>query len=247
MSEGGVGGFVSLIGAGPGHPDHLTLRGAAALARADVVVYDALLEASFVERFPPGAAQHFVGKRCGKHSSTQDEINALLIAEAKLGRRVARLKGGDAGIFGRLGDELAALRAAAIPYEIIPGVSALTAGAAGAGFPLTLRGIAREVLIINGQDIRRPGYDFRPLVSFHGTVVVFMAAAILSTLAQGLLTAGEDPSLPLAFVEGAGTASQHVTFSTVGEAAQGKVLRKTDKPGIIYIGHVASQAGLASP
>lgn len=247
MSEGGDVGFVSLIGAGPGHPEYLTLRGAAALARAQVVVYDALLEASFVERFPPGAARHFVGKRCGKHSSTQNEINALLIAQAKLGRRVARLKGGDAGIFGRLGDELAALREAAIPFEIIPGVSALTAGAAEAGFPLTLRGIAREVLIVNGQDLRRPSYDFRPLVSFHGTLVVFMGAAMLSTLAQGLLAAGADPALPLAFVEGAGTANQHVASSTVGETAQGKVSRKTDKPGIIYVGHVAALAGVTSP
>jgi uroporphyrin-III C-methyltransferase len=225
----------------------LTLRGAAALARADVVVYDALLEPSFCERFPPGATQHFVGKRCGKHSSTQNEINALLIGEAKRGRRVARLKGGDAGIFGRLGDELAALCEAAIPFEIIPGVSALTAGAAAAGFPLTLRGIAREILIVNGQDMGQPSYDFLPLVSFHGTLVIFMGAALLSTLALGLLTSGADPALPLAFVEGAGTASQHVALSSLGEAARGKVSRKTDKPGIIYIGHVAVSGRLASP
>jgi uroporphyrin-III C-methyltransferase len=246
-SHDGVIGFVSLIGAGPGNPDNLTLRGAAALARAEVVVYDALLEPSFREYFPAGAEQHFVGKRCGKHSSTQDEINALLVAQAKRGRRVARLKGGDAGIFGRLGEELSALRAAGVPFEVVPGVSALTAGAAAAGFPLTLRGTAREVLIVNGHDMHRPGYDFRPLRDFDGTLVIFMGAAMLSTLARGLLGAGANPAAPLAFVEGVATAGEHVAFSTLGEAAQGKVSRKTDKPGIIYVGRVAASDRAASP
>jgi uroporphyrin-III C-methyltransferase len=233
-------GFVSLVGAGPGHPDYLTLRGAAALARAHVVVYDALLDPSFRDHFPASAEAHFVGKRCGNHSVTQAEIDDRLVAEARRGRRVVRLKGGDPGIFGRLGDELTALRAAGIPYEIIPGVSSLTAGAALAGFPLTLRGSVGEILIINGHDLGKPDYDFRPLAVFAGTVVVFMGAAALATLVAGLLAAGAAAERPLALVEGASMADQHIVAATLGEVAQGKVARKTDKPGIIYVGQVAA-------
>jgi len=233
-------GFVSLVGAGPGHPDYLTLRGAAALARAEVVVYDALLDPSFRDRFPTAAEAHFVGKRCGRHSATQAEINDRLVAEARRGRRVVRLKGGDPGIFGRLGDELSALRQAGIPYEIIPGVSSLTAGAALAGFPLTLRGTASEILIVNGHDLGKPDYDFRSLAAFAGTVVVFMGAAALSTLAAGLLGAGAARDRPLVLVEGASMADQRIVGATLREVAEGKVERKTDKPGIIYVGRVAA-------
>jgi uroporphyrin-III C-methyltransferase len=236
--QAGVG-FVSLVGAGPGHPDHLTLRGAAALARAEVVVYDALLDPSFRDRFPVGAGEHFVGKRCGHHGATQVEINALLVSEARRGRRVVRLKGGDPGIFGRLGDELSALRAANIRYEIIPGVSALTAGAALAGFPLTLRGTASEILVINGHDLGKPDYDFRPLAAFAGTLVVFMGAATFSTLAAGLLAAGAAHDRPVTLVEGASMADQRIVAATLLEVAEGEVARETDKPGIIYIGQVA--------
>jgi uroporphyrin-III C-methyltransferase len=235
-------GFVSLVGAGPGHPDHLTLRGAAALARAEVVVYDALLDPSFGERFPIGAETRFMGKRSGCHSATQAEINALLVSEARRGRRVVRLKGGDPGIFGRLGDELSELRAAGIPHEIIPGVSALTAGAAAAGFSLTLRGTASEVLIINGHDLRRPDYDFRPLAAFPGTLVVFMGAAVLSTLAAGLLAAGAANDRPITLVEGVSMDDQRIVAATLTEVSEGKVGRETDKPGIIYVGSVAELA-----
>jgi len=240
VTEPSNSGFVSLVGAGPGHPDYLTLRGATALARAEVIVYDALLDPSFRDRFPASAKAHFVGKRCGHHSATQAEINALLVSEARRGRRVVRLKGGDPGIFGRLGDELSALIEAGIPHEIIPGVSALTAGAALAGFPLTLRGTACEILIINGHDIGKPDYDFRPLAAFAGTLVVFMGAAALSTLAAGMLAAGAAQDRPVTLVEGASMADQRIVRATLTEAAEGRVVRKTDKPGIIYVGQVAA-------
>ncbi|MGO9291973.1 MAG: uroporphyrinogen-III C-methyltransferase, partial [Polyangia bacterium] len=140
-------GFVSLVGAGPGHPDYLTVKGARVLAQAEVIVYDALISDEFRTLFPANSEIHFVGKRCGKHSTSQEEICALLVNGARRGKRVVRLKGGDTGLFSRAGEEILALRAAGVSFEIIPGVSSVFAGAAAALFSPTHRGLSNRLVV----------------------------------------------------------------------------------------------------
>ena len=145
-------GMVYLVGAGPGDPELLTLKGQRLLARADTIVYDALVDPRVLDVCQPSAARVYVGKRRGCHSRPQEEINALLIAEARAGRTVVRLKGGDPFIFGRGGEEATALVDAGIRFEVVPGVSAGTAVPASAGIPLTHRGVTAEVVFLAGHD-----------------------------------------------------------------------------------------------
>jgi len=238
-------GFVSLVGAGPGHPDYLTIKGARVLAAAEVIVYDALISQEFLTLFPKDAEVHFVGKRAGLHSATQDQICALLLDAAQRGKRVVRLKGGDPGLFSREGEELQALRDADIPFEIIPGVSSLFAGAAVAGFSLTLRGISNRVVVFDGHALKHEDFDFRPLLAHQGTTVVLMGSREIERLARGLMSVGASPDLPIALVESATFSDQHVTLSSLEAAAQGALLPVTDGPGIIYVGRAVAPAAAA--
>jgi uroporphyrin-III C-methyltransferase len=183
-----------------------------------------------------------VGKRCGKHSTTQEDISALLVDGARRGKRVVRLKGGDPGLFSRAGEEIRALRAADIPFEIVPGVSSLVAGAAMANFALTVRGLSNRVVLFDGHALRHDEFDFRPLLAHQGTTVVLMGSREIKRLAQGLIGVGAEPDLPIALVEGATFPDQHVSVSTLAEAAAGKMVPVGDGPGIIYIGRVVALA-----
>lgn len=236
-------GKVYLVGAGPGDPDFLTVAGARVLATAEVIVRDALLSPAFEALFPPGATVHFAGKRCGNHALAQDEIHALLIQAARFGKRVVRLQGGDPSLFGRLGEELAALRAAGIPFEVIPGVSSFTAGAARAGFPLTFRGIASQVRLVDGHALDGGDFDFPSLAASGGTLVFFMAAGKIAPLVEGLLTAGMDPGTPIALVESATCPEERVSLSTLAEARQTGLARVGEGPGIVYVGPVVGRPG----
>ena len=244
MSDGETG-FVFLVGAGPGHPDYLTLKGARLLAEAEVVVYDALICREFLALFPANAELHFVGKRCGKHSVSQGQISALLVSAAQRGKRVVRLKGGDPGLFSRAGEEILALRAAKVPFEIVPGVSSLFAGAAAAGFSPTHRGLSNRMVVIDGHALRREppnGFDFRPLLGHQGTTVVLMGSRQVEQLAAGLLEAGAAPELPIALVENATFPDQQVAVSSLAEAASGALQPQTDGPGILYVGAAVALA-----
>ena len=194
-------GFVSLVGAGPGCPDLITLRGLKALAAAEVILYDALLDPAYAEYFPRQALALSVGKRCGKARVEQSGIHRLMIGHALCGRRVVRLKGGDPLIFGRGGEEAQALEAAGIPFEVIPGVSALQAGAAGAGFPLTYRGVSRRITVLEGHHLPETPAAWRNLVASDGTIAVYMGTRTIQALSQSLLEHGAAPTLPVALVE----------------------------------------------
>lgn len=235
-----MSGLVSLVGAGPGHPDYLTLKGARLLAHADVIVRDGLISNDFARLFAPDAEIRYVGKRCGRHSANQDEIIALLIDRARQGKRVVRLKGGDPGLFSRGGEEIEALRAAAVPFEIVPGVSSLFAGAAAAGFSLTRRGVANRVLVVDGHDVRQGDFDFHALVARDTTTAVLMGSRHLERLAAGMIAAGGRPNLPMTLVESATFSEQRVSVSTLALAAEGAVRPAGDGPGIIYVGPVTS-------
>lgn len=229
-------GFVSLIGAGPGHPDLITVRGLRALEAAEVVLYDALLDPSFAALFPAGALAIPVGKRCGAAGVAQADIHRLMVQHARAGRRVARLKGGDPLIFGRGGEEALALEAAGIPFEVIPGVSALQGAAAGAGFPLTHREVSRRITILEGHHLPETEAAWRDLAASGGTIAVYMGTRTLQALARELLDHGAPPTLPVALVEQAQCPGQTSTFSTLAHAAAGALRPATPGPGILFLG-----------
>ncbi|EMY77457.1 uroporphyrinogen-III C-methyltransferase [Leptospira weilii serovar Ranarum str. ICFT] len=231
-------GKVYLVGAGPGNPEDLTLRAYRILTKAEVILYDALLDPSFLEIFPKDAIVHYVGKRSGAHSATQEEINALLLSYALSGKSVVRLKGGDPFVFGRGGEELITLINHNIEYEIVPGVSSLNAGSSFAGFPLTHRGLSRQVLIMDGHTVLNEETDWEWFAKFKGTIALFMGTSSLPKIANLLLQYGSDADLPVALVENASLENFNIQICTLKEAADSYLEKKTKGPGIIYIGKV---------
>ncbi len=230
---------VFLVGAGPGDPQYLTLRGLEALRQAEVILVDALLESSFAAYFPPEALVLDVGKREGHWSATQAEIHALMLHHARVGRRVVRLKGGDPLVFGRGGEEAQALAEAGIHFEIVPGVSAVQAAAAAAGVPLTHRGLARSLTLVEGQhpELLR---DTLPLLAAGGTVAVYMGVRKLQELAWTLLEAGAPPDLPFLLVERALRPGQVCQPTTLALAAAGALGPRTPGPGLLLLGRALS-------
>ncbi|MCH1912955.1 uroporphyrinogen-III C-methyltransferase [Leptospira noguchii] len=231
-------GKVYLVGAGPGNPEDLTLRAYRILTKAEVILYDALLDPSFLEIFPKSAIVHYVGKRSGAHSATQEEINQLLLSYAFSGKNVVRLKGGDPFVFGRGGEELIALVNHNIEYEIVPGVSSLNAGSSFAGFPLTHRGLSRQVLIMDGHTVLNEDTDWEWFAKFQGTIALFMGTSSLPKIADLLLKHGGSADLPVALVENASLENFNIQICTLKEAANSYLEKKTKGPGIIYIGKV---------
>jgi uroporphyrin-III C-methyltransferase len=197
-------GFVWLVGAGPGDPDLITVKGARAIATADALVYDRLIHPDVLAS-NPGAARYDVGKRDGSSTSpTQDAINDLLIDLGRKGLRVARVKGGDPFVFGRGGEEALALRAANIPFEVVPGVPAGTAVPASADIPVTHRGVSASVTFVtaNSDPARtNPPVDWKAIARLRGTIVIFMGARTLGSVVETLLREGMDPHLPVAAIQ----------------------------------------------
>ncbi|PJZ71164.1 uroporphyrinogen-III C-methyltransferase [Leptospira perolatii] len=231
-------GKVYLVGAGPGNPDLLTVRGLRILQSAEVILYDALLDPGFLELFPENAIAHYVGKRAGQHSATQEEIHELLISYAIQGKTVVRLKGGDPFLFGRGGEEVIALRKKNIPYEIVPGLSSLTGGSSGSGIPLTHRGISRQVLIMDGHTVLLEDTDWEWYAKFKGTIVLFMGTSSIQRIAVHLIENGAPFDLPVALVENASLSNQSVQISSLKKVASQGLAKITKGPGIIYIGAV---------
>jgi len=232
-------GFVSLVGAGPGHPDFLTLKGLRRLEQAEVILADALLDPAFRALYPRAAEVVEVGKRCGRESLSQERINALLVEHGLRGRRVLRLKGGDPLIYGRGFEEAQALAAAGLPFEIIPGVSALQAGAAAAGISLTHRGLTDEIRVLEGHHLLERERDWASLAQPGPTLALFMATRQIAAIAARLLASGAPEKLPVVLVERAGWPEQSVTRSTLGFAAEGRLHPRTEGPGILYLGPAA--------
>jgi len=236
-------GKIWIVGAGPGSADLLTMRAVAILRAAEVVLHDDLVSAEVLALCPPSAQVINVGKRCGQHGRSQDEINSLMIFHARQARVVARLKSGDPAIFGRLGEELDALRAAAIDFEIVPGVTAVAAAAAAAGLTLTDRRAASALVFLTGhsagvQSLRRTAFDLDK-----SSYAVYMPGPDYEKTATELMEMGIAPATPCALISHAGRNSQKVYFTTVGS------LRQTlgiPAPAILIVGRVATRAGLIS-
>ena len=232
-------GFVSLVGAGPGDPDLLTRRALDRLARADLVLDDALVSADLRE-LAPRAHRFFVGKRAGRHSIEQEAIHGLMIRAARRGSRVVRLKCGDPFVLGRGGEEGLALAAAGIPFEVVPGVSSAIAGPALAGIPVTHRGISAGFVVVSGHSPTAYQPVLSGLAPACATVVVLMGLRQRAAISADLISRGWSPSLPAAIVLAAGTPHQSTWIGTLAEL--GTPPLDPESPGVLVIGEVVSLA-----
>ncbi|KRQ98151.1 uroporphyrinogen-III C-methyltransferase [Bradyrhizobium valentinum] len=215
--------LVSFVSAGPGDPELLTLKAAACLRAADVVLYDDLASGAILDHARPGANLVAVGKRAGRPSAKQEHVNRLLIDYAAAGARVVRLKSGDAGIFGRLEEEIEALRAAGIGYEIIPGVTSACVAAAHAGIPLTRRHTSRRVQFVTGADVAGQlpaNLNWAALADPESTTVVYMGKRTFPALAAKLIEHGMAPDTAALFAESLGHAEQRLVRTTIAKLAE---------------------------
>ena len=234
-------GHVVFVGAGPGDPELITLRGWRELKEAEVVLYDSLVDDRLLDGLDAELVP--VGKRCGRHSVPQEKITEMLVHYAFKGKRVVRLKGGDPTVFGRTGEEALALAAAGISFEIVPGISSALAAPAFAGIPVTHRGIADSVCIVSAhrQDDRN---DFSiPPYSPRRTLVLLMAARTATAWLEQLRSRGYPSTLPLAFVTAATTPQQTVHVTTIEEAMDSGVTAELRSPAMAVIGHVVTLRG----
>lgn len=240
-------GEVWLVGAGPGDPELLTLKALKALQAADVVVHDRLTPPAILELANPLAGLIDVGKRKSRHTLPQDDINTLLVALSKDGKRVVRLKGGDPFVFGRGGEELQVLRAAGVPTHVVPGVTSALAAAAGAGAPLTHRTMAQAVTFVTGHAARgeEPDLDWPALGRGNETVVVYMGLSTAPLIASRLIEAGRQPSTPVLVVESASLPDERRLLTNLAEL--GGSVEGLDGPAILMIGEVAALADVEVP
>jgi uroporphyrin-III C-methyltransferase len=233
-------GHVWLVGAGPGDPGQLTLAAVAALAQADALVHDDLIDPAILA-MAPGAARFFAGKRGGRPSSAQEDITAQLIALAQAGRRVVRLKGGDPYVFGRGGEEALALAEAGIPFRVIPGVTAGLASLASAAIPATMRGINHAVVLATGHGAAEAGgLDWNALARLNQPIIFYMALRRLDDIASALLSAGMAPGTPAAAVESGTLPGQRVVVATLATLVVRIQEAKIVSPAIIVIGGVVA-------
>lgn len=232
-------GFVSFVGAGPGDPELLTVKAVARLDEADAILFDDLASRPVLGRVREGVKLVPVGKRAGCPSPSQAEVSRLLVEHAQAGMRVVRLKSGDAGIFGRLEEEIGALRDAGISFEIIPGVSTASAAAAAIGIPLTRREQARRLQFVTGHAVSGNLPDelnMAALADPHATTVAYMAKRTFPALAERLLASGMAPETPAILAENVGHDDQYLLHSTVAGLADILTDRASAVPAIILYG-----------
>ena len=234
-----MSGFVSLVGAGPGDPELLTIRAVDRLRRADLVLYDALAPEQLLD-LAPQAKRFYVGKRAGRHSIDQDGIHRLMVRAAKRGERVVRLKCGDPFVLGRGGEEALALEQAAVAYEVVPGLSSAIAAPALAGIPVTHRGLAAGFAVLSGHAASSYGPAVDSIAPGSLTLVVLMGLRTRGELAARLVERGWSATTPAAIVLGAsheGSARWLGTLATLGDAPI-----ETELAGIVVVGAVVELA-----
>ncbi len=232
-------GFVWLVGAGPGAADLITVRGLRLLQDAEAVVYDELVNRELLGHCPPRCGLHAVGKRAGCHSASQGEINNLLVSLGSAGRKVVRLKGGDPLIFGRAGEEIGALRAAGIPFEIVPGITAATASGAVAGLPLTHRDYSSAVVFVTGHQCaaNTSAIDWSSLAKLRATLCFYMGVRRLPEIAANLLSHGMTADMSLALISDATLPTQKIIVGTLREAEKLSA-DLAGQPALVVIGEV---------
>jgi uroporphyrin-III C-methyltransferase len=237
-------GRVILVGAGPGDADLLTVRACRAIAEADVILTDFLVGDGVLDHASPEAEIISVGKAKGRHSKTQAEINALIVAHAREGKTVVRLKGGDPFMFGRGGEEVDIVRASGLACEVVPGITAATAAAASLQIPLTHRDLSRTVTFLSGHGAGDGRADFSDLdlaalASGRATLAVYMGVSTAPVLAGQLLAAGWSPATPVMIVENASRANEKRTGTTLDVLAKEPERLMFASPAVLLIGEVA--------
>lgn len=235
-------GKVYLVGAGPGDPGLITLRGCQCLARADLILYDYLVNPQILEHARPAAELVCLGRHGQGRLMPQEEITATLVREAGQGRTVVRLKGGDPAVFARAAEEIDALVAAGIPFEIVPGITAALAAGSYAGIPITHRDVASSVALITGQE--RPGkdassLDFEALARFPGTLVFYMGVTTAPIWSRALIEAGKPTETPVALIRRCSWADQQVIECTLEDVADVLAAQRIRPPVLVVIGEVA--------
>lgn len=229
-------GFVSFVSSGPGDPELLTVKAMNRIAAADAVLFDDLSAGPILNHARPGADLVGVGKRAGRASPKQGSVSQLLVDYALTGAKVVRLKSGDAGLFGRLEEEIDACRAAGVGYEVIPGVTSASAAAAAYGIPLTRRLTARRVQFVTGHDVTGTlpqDLNIAALADPAATTVIFMGKRTFAELAAKLIAAGLDPAMPTVLAESVSTPDQRFLRATLSTLAP---LISGDGPALILLG-----------
>ncbi|MGB7656437.1 MAG: uroporphyrinogen-III C-methyltransferase [Novosphingobium sp.] len=235
-------GTVWLVGAGPGDPDLLTLRAARLVMNAQLIVHDGLVDPAILALARPGTQLISVAKQRSRHTLQQDEINALLVREALAGRNVVRLKGGDPFIFGRGGEEAEACRAAGVPVEVVPGISAAIGAAAAAGMPLTHRSHASIVSFVAGQCKGLSDQNWTGLAGKGRTLVIYMGLATSEAIAEKLIADGLAPEIPVAVIENATRPQMRVLRSSLAGMPALVATHQVKSPAIIVIGEAAGES-----
>ncbi|MGZ8218626.1 siroheme synthase CysG [Methylomagnum sp.] len=238
-------GFVSLVGAGPGDPDLLTLRAFRTIQEADVVVYDRLVSPDIMALVRNDAEKIYAGKESRRHTLPQDQINALLVRLAKQGKRVVRFKGGDPFIFGRGGEEIETLMEKGIPFQVVPGITAASGCAAYAGIPLTHRDFAQSVTFVTGhlKEGEIGGLDWERLARPDQTLVIYMGLQGLERIREALLAHGAAPDTPAALIQQGTTRHQRVITGTVNTLPALVAESKVSAPTLVIVGGVVSLHG----
>ena len=233
-------GKVYLVGAGPGDPGLMTVRGMELLRKAQVLVYDQLVSPALLEEVSAVAIRIYVGKKAGCHCVAQEEINAVLIGHARLGHEVVRLKGGDPFVFGRGGEEAEALADAGIPFEIVPGVSSAIAVPAYAGIPLTHRRFASSFAVVTGHEARKAhsSVDWAKLATAVDTLVILMGLHNLPAIVAKLTAHGRSPETPVALIRWGTTNEQETVMGTLADIVEKSTSLKA--PVLIVVGDVVN-------
>ena len=243
FSPASAEGSVSIVGAGPGDPDLLTLKALQRLQDADVIVYDRLVGPGILEYARRDADFIDVGKAPGKHNHSQDQINALLVHHAGQGKRVVRFKGGDPFIFGRGGEEQIYLTARGIEVDIVPGITAALGCASAAGIPLTHRGTAQAVTLLTGASGGAlPDLDWKAFAATGATIAVYMGVGTAAALRAQLIAAGADPATPVAIIENGTLPSERITTGLLDDLTVLVAREQVHAPALLIIGAVVAIA-----
>ena len=236
-------GKVYLVGAGPGHPDLLTLRAAELIKAGDVIVYDRLIQEAVLSCAQPSAERIYMGKPVGRHQSRQDEINELLVRKAREGRTVVRLKGGDPFVFGRGGEEAEYLAEHGVPFEVVPGVSSAIAAPLRAGIAITHRANASAVTIVTGHECDgKDSLDWNALARLD-TLVFLMAVHTVDRIAARLIEHGRKAETPAAMIEKAFWPGERVVTGTLATIARDVLAAGIEPPATLVVGEVVTLRG----
>lgn len=233
-------GMVSIVGAGPGDPELITVKAMKRIRQAEVILYDRLVNEELLEEAPREAERIYCGKAPGRHAASQEDINRRLVAYAMQGKRVVRLKGGDPFVFGRGGEEALALAVAGIPYEVVPGITSAVGAAASASIPLTHRGLAASFACVTGSRCHEDGSPARWDLLAHGvdTLAIYMGVSQLPYIREQLLQHGKAGSTPVALIEQGTTSRQRTFICTLENMHDLAKAVKLGNPALILVGEV---------